>query len=45
LNAQIHADPAKSRPDIPNAATALAPIIEGGQIYLLEITDWNAIYN
>jgi hypothetical protein len=45
LNAQVHAEPAKSRPDIPNAATALASIIEGGQIYLLEITDWNAIYN
>ncbi len=45
LNAQIHATPAVSRPDIADAADRLANIIEGGQLYLLEVTDWNAIYN
>jgi hypothetical protein len=45
LNAQIHATPAASRPDVADAATKLASIIEGGQLYLLEVTDWAAIYN
>jgi hypothetical protein len=45
LNAQIHATPAISRPDIADAATSLANIIEGGQLYVLEISDWAAIYN
>jgi hypothetical protein len=45
LNAQIHATPALSRPDVADAATSLASIIEGGQVYLLEITNWNTIYN
>lgn len=45
LNAQIHATPAAARPDVADAATKLANIIEGGQLYLLEVTDWAAIYN
>ena len=45
LNAQIHATPAISRPDIADAATSLASIIEGGQLYVLEVSDWAAIYN
>ena len=45
LNAQVHANPATSRPDVADAATRLANIIEGGQLYLLEVTDWAAIYN
>ncbi|MEY4558522.1 MAG: hypothetical protein RL024_680 [Actinomycetota bacterium] len=45
LNAQIHATPATARPDVADAATKLASIIEGGQLYLLEVSDWAAIYN
>lgn len=44
LNAQIHASPGLARPDVADAATKLANIIEGGQVYLLEIPDWSAIY-
>ncbi len=45
LNAQIHATPALARPDVADAATKLASMIEGGQLYLLEVSDWSAIYN
>ena len=44
LNAQIHADIAKSRPDLSAAEVAsLNKAIEGGQIYLLTIPAWSAI--
>lgn len=46
-DAQIHATPTASRPDLAgNAAakTALNLAIEGGQVYLLTIPDWNAVY-
>jgi hypothetical protein len=49
LNAQVHATGAallKARPDITNAdeQTVLARAIEAGQVYLLTISDWSAVY-
>ncbi len=49
LNAQVHATGAallKARPDITNAdeQTVLARAIEAGQVYLLTIADWSAVY-
>jgi hypothetical protein len=44
LNAQVHADIAKSRPDLSaTEAAALTKAIEGGQIYLLTIPAWSAV--
>lgn len=49
LNAQVHATGAallKARPDITNAdeQTVLARAIEAGQVYVLTIPDWSAVY-
>lgn len=47
LDAQIHAKPSVARPDIVDAAakTKLDEIaVEGGQLYVLKITDWSAVY-
>jgi hypothetical protein len=49
LNAQVHATGAallKARPDITNAdeQTVLARALEAGQVYLLTIADWSAVY-
>jgi hypothetical protein len=46
-NAQIHATPTASRPDLAGntaAAAALAKTVEGGQVYLLTIPNWDAVY-
>jgi secreted PhoX family phosphatase len=43
LNAQIHATIAKARPDLTDA-TSIANAIEGGQVYLLTVSDWTKIY-
>lgn len=46
-NAQIHATPTASRPDLAgntSAAAALALTVEGGQVYLLTIPNWDAVY-
>lgn len=50
LNAQVHATGAallKARPDITNVdeQTVLARSIEAGQVYLLTIPDWTAVYS
>jgi hypothetical protein len=49
LNAQVHATGAallKARPDITNVdeQTVLARAIEAGQVYILTIPDWSAVY-
>ena len=42
--AQIHASPAKSRPDMDATDATLAKAIEGGQWYILKITNWTDVY-
>jgi hypothetical protein len=49
LNAQVHAtgaDLLKARPDITTEAgkSALLNAVEGGQVYLLTIPNWTAVY-
>jgi hypothetical protein len=41
-DAQIHATPAASRPDLTDGA-AIAKAVEGGQLYLLKVADWSAV--
>jgi len=48
LNAQMHIPASKARPDlvsVPGASQQLIDSIEGGQVYLLTVTDWNQIYS
>ena len=42
--AQIHATPAKSRPDMDATDATLAKAIEGGQWYILKIANWTDVY-
>jgi hypothetical protein len=42
--AQIHATPAKSRPDMAADDATLAKAVEGGQWYILKITNWADVY-
>ena len=42
--AQIHATPAKARPDLDPADATLAKAVEGGQWYILKITNWTDVY-
>ena len=42
--AQIHATPAKSRPDMAADDATLARAIEGGQWYIMKITNWTDVY-
>ena len=47
FDAQVHATPAGSRIDLasnPTAVAALATAVEGGQLYLMTISDWSSIY-
>lgn len=44
LNAQVHATPSASRPDLTTTeAAALTKVIEGGQLYLLTVEDWSKV--
>jgi hypothetical protein len=43
LDAQVHATIAASRPDITNA-DSIKTAVEGGQVYLLTVSDWSKIY-
>jgi Bacterial protein of unknown function (DUF839) len=46
-DAQIHATPAAARPDLAAdkaGAADLAKAVEGGQVYLLTIPSWDAVY-
>ena len=43
--AQIHATPAKSRPDLTPAPADIANAIEGGQWYVMKVSDWSGIYS
>jgi hypothetical protein len=47
FNAQVHAPADKARMDITDAAAkaALAASIEGGQWYVMKVTDWKKVYN
>jgi hypothetical protein len=47
FNAQVHAPAAKARMDITDEATVakLTASIEGGQWYVMKVTDWKKIYN
>ena len=42
--AQIHATPAKARPDMAADDATLAKAVEGGQWYILKITNWTDVY-
>lgn len=47
LDAQVHAPASKARLDLasnPSAAFDLAQSIEGGQVYVMTVSDWNSIY-
>jgi secreted PhoX family phosphatase len=45
LDAQVHATPELSRPDITDAAhkAKLAELVEGGQLYLMTVADWSKV--
>ncbi len=42
--AQVHATPAKARPDLDPADATLAKAVEGGQWYILKIANWTDVY-
>jgi hypothetical protein len=45
LVAQVHASPAKSRPDLPAETFELANAVEGGQWYVMKVNSWAGIYS
>lgn len=44
FNAQVHTTVAKARPDLAPSADIEKAAIEGGQYYLLKISDWSKIF-
>jgi hypothetical protein len=42
--AQIHATPAKSRPDLSPAPANIANAVEGGQWYVMKVNNWGDVY-
>jgi hypothetical protein len=47
FNAQVHTTIAISRPDLAKAANITqlqAEAVEGGQYYLMKISDWNKVF-
>lgn len=47
FDAQVHTKPSIARPDVTDAAAKAAmdtQAVEGGQLYVLTISDWNAVY-
>ncbi len=45
LVAQIHATPAKSRPDLPADTFDLDKAVEGGQWYVMKVNSWAGVYS
>lgn len=45
LNAQIHASPTKSRPDLNPKPANLDDAVEGGQWYVMKVNSWSGIYS
>jgi hypothetical protein len=45
LVAQIHASPTKSRPDLTPAPYGLDNAVEGGQWYVMKVSNWEQIYS
>jgi hypothetical protein len=43
--AQIHGPIAKARPDVAEGDLSLPKAIEGGQWYIMQISDWAAVYS
>jgi hypothetical protein len=45
LVAQIHATPTKSRPDLTPAPYGIDNAVEGGQWYVMKVSNWEKIYS
>jgi len=45
LNAQIHATPTKSRPDLDPKPANIDDAVEGGQWYVMKVSSWSGIYS
>jgi len=45
LVAQVHASPAKSRPDLSPTPFGLENAVEGGQWYVMKVNNWTGIYS
>ena len=45
LVAQIHATPAKSRPDLSPTPFGIENAVEGGQWYVMKVNNWTGIYS
>ena len=45
LVAQVHASPAKSRPDLSPTPFGIENAVEGGQWYVMKVNNWTGIYS